>query len=82
MVILLLIIINFSLRSYSSSPAGAVLVTSSDEDDHPEESHDEAEDGDKHHPAQRVRWIHVGRRHQDPNQPTKHLQRKRCYYGF
>ncbi len=51
-------------------------MTSSSEDDHPEESHDEAEDGDKHHPAQRVLWLHMGRRHQDPHQTTKHLQRR------
>lgn len=50
-------------------------MTSSCEDDHPEESHDEAEDRDKHHPAQRHRGVHAGRRHQDPHQTTEHLQR-------
>lgn len=43
-------------------------------DDHPDEGHDEAEDGDKHHPSQRVLWGHIGRCHQNPNQTTEHLQ--------
>ncbi len=79
--------LSLSVRSYSSSPARVVLMTSSSEDDHPEEGHDETEDGDKHHPAQRVRWVHMGRSHQDPYQTTKDLQRwrqgpDRRYYGF
>lgn len=61
-------------RSYSSSPARAVLMAPGRKDGHPEEGHDEAEHRDEHHPAQRVRWVHVGRRHQDPNQTAKYLQ--------
>lgn len=50
-------------------------MTPGSEDDHPEEGQDEAEDRDEHHPAQRVRWVHVGGRHQDPHQTAEHLQR-------
>lgn len=49
-------------------------MTSNKKEDHPKESHDKTEDRDKHHPAEGVRWDHVGRRHQDPHQTAKHLQ--------
>lgn len=52
-------------------------MTPSREDRHPEEGHDEAEDRDEHHPAQRVLWEHMGRSHQDPNQTTKYLQSRK-----
>lgn len=48
-----------TVRSYCSSPAGTVPVTSSPKEDHPQEGHDEAEDGDKHHPGQRVMERHM-----------------------
>lgn len=64
------------ISKVSSSPAGAVLMTSSSKDDHPQEGHDETEDRDKHHPAQRVGWEHVGRGNQDPHQTTKHQFRQ------
>lgn len=41
---------------------------------HPDEGHDEAEDGDEHDPALRVRRHHQRARHQDPDQTTEHLQ--------
>lgn len=41
---------------------------------HPDESHDEAEDGDEHDPALRVRRHHQCARHQDPDQTTEDLQ--------
>lgn len=61
-------------EAYGGGPGGAVLVASSHEDDHPEEGHDEAEDGDKHHPSQGVGRAHVGGRHQDPHQTAEHLK--------
>lgn len=70
----LLLMFHLFFLSYSSSPARAVLMTPSREDRHTEEGHNEAEDRDKHHPAQRVWWVHMGRSHQDPNQTTKNLQ--------
>lgn len=60
--------------SYGSGPARAVPVAPSHEDDHPDEGHDEAEDGDEHHPSQRVGRGHVGGRHQDPHQTAEHLK--------
>lgn len=61
-------------QSHGGGPEGAVVVASTHEDDHPEEGHDEAEDGDKHHPSHGVGWAHVGGGHQGPHQTTKHLK--------
>lgn len=49
-------------------------MTAEPEDDHPHQGHDEAEDGDKHHPGHWVVWKNVLGSHQDPHQAAKHLQ--------
>lgn len=52
----------------------AALIGSTEKDEEPECRHDEAEDGDEHHPAQRVGWDDTSRCHQDPHQTPEHLQ--------
>lgn len=52
----------------------ATLIGSAEEDEEPECGQYEAEDGHKHHPAQRVVHEDAGRCHQDPHQASKHLQ--------
>lgn len=52
----------------------AALIGSAEEDEEPECRHDEAEDGDEHHPAQRVFRRDAGRCHQDPHQTPEHLK--------
>lgn len=47
----------------------------------PDEGQDEAENGDAHDPAQRVRYLHVGARHQDPHQTADDLQGYRGIRG-
>lgn len=61
------------MSSYHGSPGGAAPVTAEPKDDHPHQGHDEAEDGDKHHPGKWVVWHNVFGRHQDPHQTAEHL---------
>lgn len=61
-------------RTHCCRPAAFVVMPPTGEHHQPDESHDEAEDGDEHHPALRVLWHHQRARHQDPHQTAEDLQ--------
>ncbi|KAG7220194.1 hypothetical protein INR49_018371, partial [Caranx melampygus] len=61
-------------KTHGGGPAALVVVTSTGEHHHPDEGHDEAEDGHEHDPALRVRRHHQSTGHQDPNQTPEDLQ--------
>ena len=61
-------------RTHCCRPAAFVVMPPAGEHHHPDESHDEAEDGDEHHPALRVLWHHQRARNQDPHETTEDLQ--------
>lgn len=58
--------------SYQGRPDGS-LIGSDEEAEEPNCCKHEAENGDKHHPAQRVVRIDPSRCNQDPNQTSKNL---------
>lgn len=59
--------------SYQARP-DAALVYANNKYEEPKSGDKEAENGNKHDPAQRISWVHMGGGHQGPHQSTKHLE--------
>lgn len=64
--------LTISVCNYQARPHTA-LVSSAEENEEPQRGEDEAEDGDAHHPTQRIRRIHSSGSHQTPRQTTENL---------